>query len=61
MSPGDSEKLATALIRALEEPFLLDRLRQGCRDEASRFSIETYTARLEQLYRQAAAGIPGPA
>lgn len=49
--PGDSGKLAAALLRALEEPFLLDRLRQGCREEAARFSIETYTARLEQLYR----------
>jgi glycosyltransferase involved in cell wall biosynthesis len=52
--PGDSEHLAAALLRVLEEPFLLDQLRQGCRDEAHRFSIETYTARLEQLYRQAA-------
>ena len=55
VKPGDSELLAAALLRALEEPFLLDRLRLGCRDEAQRFSIETYTARLEQLYRQAAA------
>jgi len=52
--PGDSAKLATALLRVLGEPFLLDRLRQGCREEAARFSIETYTARLEQLYRGAA-------
>lgn len=59
--PGDSEQLATALLRVLEEPFLLDRLRQGCREEASRFSIDNYTARLEQLYRKAAAGVFGPA
>jgi glycosyltransferase involved in cell wall biosynthesis len=52
--PGDSEKLAAALLRVLEEPFLLDRLRQGCREEAARFSIETYTSRLEQLYRRVA-------
>jgi glycosyltransferase involved in cell wall biosynthesis len=58
--PGDSDQLATALLRVLEEPFLLDRLRQGCRDEASRFSIDTYTARLEQLYRKAAADSRGP-
>jgi glycosyltransferase involved in cell wall biosynthesis len=51
--PGNSIELADALLRVLEEPFLLDRLRQGCRDEAARFSIETYTARLEQLYRAA--------
>jgi len=55
VTPGDSELLAAALLRGLEEPFLLDRLRQGCRDEAHRFSIQTYTTRLEQLYRQAAA------
>jgi glycosyltransferase involved in cell wall biosynthesis len=51
---GNSEELATALLRVLEEPFLLDQLRQGCREETARFSIETYTARLEQLYRSAA-------
>jgi glycosyltransferase involved in cell wall biosynthesis len=51
--PGDAKELADALLRILDEPFLLDRLRQGCRDEAARFSIETYTARLEQLYRGA--------
>jgi glycosyltransferase involved in cell wall biosynthesis len=55
--PGDASSLAAALIRVLEEPFLLDRLREGCREEAARFSIGTYTARLEQLYR-AAAGAP---
>lgn len=54
VQPGDSRKLAEAMLRVLEEPFLLDHLRQGCREEASRFSIETYTARLEQLYRGAA-------
>lgn len=52
--PGDSVKLAAAILRVLEEPFLLDQLRQGCREEAARFSIDTYTARLEQLYRTAA-------
>jgi glycosyltransferase involved in cell wall biosynthesis len=53
--PGDSDRLAIALLRVLEEPFLLDHLRQGCREEAARFSIENYTARLEQLYRQCAS------
>jgi glycosyltransferase involved in cell wall biosynthesis len=59
--PGDADALAAALLRVLEEPFLLDRLRQGCRAEAHRFSIDTYTARLEQLYRRARAPIAGPA
>ena len=52
--PGDSARLAAAILRVLEEPFLLDRLREGCREEAARFSIDAYTARLEQLYRTAA-------
>ncbi len=54
--PGDAAKLGVALLRVLDEPFLLDRLRQGCREEAARFSIASYTARLEQLYRGVAAG-----
>lgn len=53
--PADSAQLSSALLRVLEEPFLLDRLRQGCREEAARFSIDSYTARLEQLYRQCAS------
>ena len=55
--PGDSDQLANALLRVLEEPFLLDRLRQGCGTRRMRFSIDTYTARLEQLYRKAAAKV----
>jgi glycosyltransferase involved in cell wall biosynthesis len=50
--PGDSTALAAALLRILEEPFLLDQLRRGCLEEAGRFSLATYTERLEQLYRQ---------
>jgi glycosyltransferase involved in cell wall biosynthesis len=55
VKPGNSDALASAILRILEEPFLLDRLRQGCRDEAARFSIDTYTTRLEQLYRRCAS------
>ena len=61
VQPGDSRKLADSILRVLEEPFLLDRLRQGCREEASRFSIDTYTARLEQLYRGATLQVGGTA
>jgi glycosyltransferase involved in cell wall biosynthesis len=57
--PGNSASLAGALLRVLEEPFLLDQLRQGCREEAARFSIDTYTARLEQLYRNVVTAVPG--
>lgn len=53
--PGDPVALSEAIIRVLEDPELLERLRLGCREEAGRFSIDTYTARLEELYRQVAA------
>ena len=47
--PGDPVALSEAIIRVLEDPDLLQRLRLGCRKEAGRFSIDTYTARLEEL------------
>ncbi|MEO8201892.1 MAG: glycosyltransferase family 4 protein [Gemmatimonadota bacterium] len=50
--PADSAALSAAIISVLENPELLQRLRLGCREEAGRFSIDTYTARLEELYRQ---------
>jgi L-malate glycosyltransferase len=53
--PGDAPALAEALIALLENPLMLERMRQGCREEAGRFSIDTYTARLEELYRAVAA------
>jgi glycosyltransferase involved in cell wall biosynthesis len=53
--PGDAAALSEALIALLENPQMLERMRQGCREEAGRFSIETYTARLEELYRAVAA------
>jgi glycosyltransferase involved in cell wall biosynthesis len=50
--PADSAQLATLLIRVLMSPGLLYQLRAGCRAEASRFSLDNYTARLEQVYRE---------
>lgn len=50
--PADSAALAAALLSILSSPELQQRLRDGCRDEASRFSLDTYTARLEQVYRE---------
>lgn len=53
--PGDAAALSAAITRVLEDPELLERMRLGCREEAGRFSIDAYTARLEELYRQVAS------
>ncbi len=50
--PGDAGALAGALRRLLEEPQILEQLRQGCREERQRFSVEHYTSSLERLYRR---------
>lgn len=49
--PADTSRLAAQLLRVLQSPALLENLRNGCRDEATRFSLDSYTARLEQVYR----------
>jgi glycosyltransferase involved in cell wall biosynthesis len=50
--PADSAQLAAQLLRVLQSPDLLEKLRVGCRAEAARFSLDNYTTRLEQVYRE---------
>lgn len=50
--PGDARALARTLRRLLQEPAVLEHLREGCREERQRFSVRHYTTSLERLYRR---------
>lgn len=52
---GDPSALADAIVRVLDDPELLARLRHGCEQERARFSPDRFTAELEALYREVAA------
>jgi glycosyltransferase involved in cell wall biosynthesis len=50
--PRDSEALANALDRLIEEPALLERLRSGAHETAQRYTWERIGDETLQLYRE---------
>ena len=55
---GDPRRYAQALVAALDEPGLLERLAQGCREDASRYGTEDMAARFAEGVASALAAGP---
>jgi glycosyltransferase involved in cell wall biosynthesis len=58
--PGDVQagRFADAVVEVLDDPELLERLRVGCAEDASRYGIEAMTARFADGIRQALDAAP---
>jgi len=55
---GDPRRYAQELVAAMEEPGLLERLAQGCREDACRYGTEDMAARFAQGVASALAAGP---